>query len=62
LPPGVGKFLIKSGQRPGIPVHVDLTQAELAAAVHDTNKRWAATALVTATPAAVPAQAVRGSV
>lgn len=41
-PPGVGKFLIKSGQRPGIPVHVDLTRAELDAAVHDTNKRWAA--------------------
>ena len=43
LPPGVGKFLIKSGQRPGIPVHVDLTRAELDAAVHDTNKRWART-------------------
>ena len=41
LPPGVGRFLIKSGQRPGIPVHVDLTRAELEAAVHDTNKRWA---------------------
>jgi hypothetical protein len=41
LPPGVGKFLLKSGQRPGIPVHVDLTAAELEAAVHDTNKRWA---------------------
>ena len=41
LPPGVGKFLIKSGQRPGIPVSVDLTRAELDAAVHDTNKRWA---------------------
>ena len=43
LPPGVGKFLIKSGQRPGIPVHIDLTRAELDAAVHDTNKRWAST-------------------
>ena len=42
LPPGVGKFLIKSGQRPGIPVHVHLTRAELDASVHDTNKRWAA--------------------
>jgi len=57
LPPGVGKFLIKSGQRPGIPVHVDLTQAELAAAVHDTNKRWATTGPVTGTPVPVPAQA-----
>ena len=50
LPPGVGKFLIKSGQRPGIPVSVDLTRAELDAAVHDTNKRWA-----------VPAQASAGA-
>jgi hypothetical protein len=41
LAPGVGKFLIKSGQRPGIPVSVELTRAELDAAVHDTNKRWA---------------------
>ncbi len=49
LPPGVGKFLIKSGQRPGIPVHVDLTRAELDAAVHDTNKRWAAPSTVTGT-------------
>ena len=51
LPPGVGKFLIKSGQRPGIPVSVDLTRAELDAAVHDTNKRWA-----------VPAQSAPGGV
>jgi len=50
LPPGVGKFLIKSGQRPGIPVSVELTRAELDAAVHDTNKRWA-----------VPAQAAAGA-
>jgi len=46
----VGKFLIKSGQRPGIPVSVELTRAELDAAVHDTNKRWA-----------VPAQAAAGA-
>ena len=50
LPPGVGKFLIKSGQRPGIPVSVELTRAELDAAVHDTNKRWA-----------VPAQSAGGA-
>jgi hypothetical protein len=56
LPPGVGKFLIKSGQRPGIPVSVDLTRAELDAGVHDTNKRWAVPAQpVPAT--AVPTQA-----
>ncbi|MDF1480339.1 ATP/GTP-binding protein [Leifsonia sp. H3M29-4] len=37
-PPGMGKFLIKVGGRPGIPVQVVLTQSELA--VNDTNKRW----------------------
>ncbi len=40
-PPGRGKFLLKCGQRPGIPVHVDLTAAERDAQVHNTNKRWA---------------------
>ena len=37
-PPGRGKFLIKVGGRPGIPVQVQLTAAE--AAVNDTNKLW----------------------
>jgi len=37
-PPGLGNFMVKVGGRPGIPVHVDLTQAELA--VNDTNRRW----------------------
>lgn len=37
-PPGRGKFLIKVGGRPGIPVHVDLTRAE--AGINDTNKLW----------------------
>ncbi|MFI6662833.1 ATP/GTP-binding protein [Streptomyces sp. NPDC050523] len=37
-PPGVGNFLIKVGSRPGIPLHVDLTAAELE--VNNTNKRW----------------------
>ncbi|MEV4440927.1 ATP/GTP-binding protein [Streptomyces sp. NPDC049577] len=37
-PPGRGKFLVKVGGRPGIPFHVELTQAELA--VNNTNKRW----------------------
>lgn len=37
-PHGRGKFLIKVGSRPGIPVKVALTQAELA--INDTNKRW----------------------
>lgn len=38
-PPGQGKFLIKVGQRPGIPLTVRLTEAELM--LNDTNKRWA---------------------
>lgn len=37
-PPGRGKFLIKVGGRPGIPIHVALTNTELA--LNDTNKRW----------------------
>ncbi len=37
-PPGLGKFIVKVGGRPGIPVQVELTQAELS--VNDTNKRW----------------------
>jgi len=57
LPPGVGKFLLKSGQRPGIPVSVDLTRAELDAGVHDTNKRWATPAPAVLSQA-VPAQAI----
>ncbi|MBD3689770.1 ATP/GTP-binding protein [Nanchangia anserum] len=40
-PPGRGKFLIKVGERPGIPFQVRLTQAELA--LNDTNKRWSNT-------------------
>lgn len=39
-PPGRGKFLIKVGGRPGIPLEVVLTAAELA--VGDTNKKWRA--------------------
>lgn len=39
-PPGLGKALIKVGGRPGIPVQVLLSQAELA--LNNTNKRWAA--------------------
>lgn len=37
-PPGRGKFLIKVGGRPGIPVQVQLTPAE--AGINDTNKLW----------------------
>lgn len=44
-PPGRGKFLVKVGGRPGIPVQVSLTDLELA--VNDTNKRWRADAPAT---------------
>ena len=37
-PPGRGKFLIKVGGRPGIPVEVVLTPGEME--VNDTNKQW----------------------
>ncbi|HET9655335.1 MAG TPA: hypothetical protein VFP72_08270 [Kineosporiaceae bacterium] len=37
-PPGRGKFLIKTGSAPGIPITVQLTATERA--VNDTNKAW----------------------
>ena len=37
-PPGRGKFLVKVGGRPGIPVEVHLTDAERT--INDTNKLW----------------------
>lgn len=37
-PPGLGNFLVKVGGRPGIPIHIDLTDTERS--LHDTNKRW----------------------
>lgn len=37
-PPGLGNFLIKVGGRPGIPVHLQLTEVEKATS--DTNKLW----------------------
>lgn len=40
-PPGRGKFLIKVGGHPGIPVHVELTEEERF--INDTNKAWHAT-------------------
>jgi hypothetical protein len=39
-PPGLGKFIVKVGGRPGIPFIVRLTPSELR--VNDTNRRWAA--------------------
>lgn len=38
-PPGLGRFLVKVGGRPGIPLRVQLTESERA--LHDTNRRWA---------------------
>jgi hypothetical protein len=37
-PPGRGNFLIKVGGRPGIPIHVAITDTERH--LHDTNTRW----------------------
>jgi hypothetical protein len=39
-PPGRGRFLVKVGGRPGIPVRVALTEVERD--LNDTNRRWAA--------------------
>jgi hypothetical protein len=39
-PPGRGKFLIKVGGRPGIPVQIGLTSIEQAEGLNDTNTRW----------------------
>jgi len=41
-PPGRGRFLLKVGQRPGVPFRTELTAAETASGVHDTNSRWTA--------------------
>lgn len=37
-PPGRGRFLVKVGGRPGIPFHLDLTDAERH--INDTNRLW----------------------
>lgn len=50
-PPGRGNFLVKVGGRPGIPVHVALTETELA--LNDTNKRWHVESRVRAAAATV---------
>ena len=43
-PPGRGKFLVKVGGRPGIPVSVQLTSVETE--INDTNKLWHQTSRV----------------
>jgi len=42
IPPGMGKFLIKTGEGdlPGIPVQMHLTATERALELHNTNRRW----------------------
>jgi hypothetical protein len=39
-PPGRGKFLIKIGGKPGIPVSITLTSAELEAGINATSSLW----------------------
>lgn len=39
-PPGRGRFLIKVGGRPGIPLRVDMTTVENDLRLNDTNKLW----------------------
>jgi hypothetical protein len=41
-PPGRGNFLIKIVGRPGIPIHLRLTQTELTSGVSNTNAKWEA--------------------
>ncbi|MFE3459960.1 ATP/GTP-binding protein [Nocardiopsis aegyptia] len=48
-PPGRGKFLVKVGGRPGIPVSVQLTSVE--SGINDTNKLWHQTSRVGKTDA-----------
>ena len=39
-PPGRGKFLLKLGSRPGIPLQIALTQAERQSRIHETSTAW----------------------
>ena len=55
-PPGRGNFLIKVGGRPGIPIRVELTRAELE--VNDTNKLWHTTSRAGRQKTAAPSDPV----
>lgn len=39
-PPGLGKFLLKIGKKPGVPFRTVMTSVELDSGVGDTNKAW----------------------
>ncbi|CAM3916387.1 ATP/GTP-binding protein [Nocardiopsis rhodophaea] len=58
-PPGRGKFLVKVGGRPGIPVTVQLTSVE--SEINDTNKLWHQTSRVGGTVATGGADDVTGA-
>lgn len=51
-PPGRGKFLIKVGGRPGIPVQTSLTSLEKSGGLNDTDAKWHKPADTPLTPAA----------
>jgi hypothetical protein len=51
-PPGQGNFLIKIGSRTGIPLHIDLVEAERRSDVHNTNRRWDTTNIAAAVTSA----------
>ncbi len=51
-PPGRGKFLIKVGGHPGIPVKVELIESERA--INDTNKLWHPTRTIPSVDAPAP--------
>lgn len=51
-PPGRGKFLIKVGGRPGIPVQIGLTSIEKTDGLNDTDTRWHDPAVTLMDPAA----------
>jgi hypothetical protein len=58
-PPGRGKFLIKVGGRPGIPVQIGLTSIEKNDGLNDTDTRWHAPSKTLMDPAA-PSLPVEG--
>lgn len=39
-PPGMGRFLLKTGKKPGVPFKVELTDTERNTDINNTNRRW----------------------